>query len=89
MHGLEMPSFLGDLLCKYQYQNGERKTMIYGYARVSTDGQTLDAQHDALKTAGAGRVFAEKISGAKTPRQERASGHWLILGQIQPLPTAS
>jgi DNA invertase Pin-like site-specific DNA recombinase len=26
---------------------------IYGYARVSTDGQTLDAQHAKLTEAGA------------------------------------
>jgi DNA invertase Pin-like site-specific DNA recombinase len=42
--------------------------MIVGYARVSTDGQTLDAQQAALKEAGATRVFAEKQSGAKTDR---------------------
>jgi DNA invertase Pin-like site-specific DNA recombinase len=37
--------------------------MIVGYARVSTDGQTLDAQQSALTAAGAEKVFAEKISG--------------------------
>ncbi|KQZ99810.1 resolvase [Rhizobium sp. Root564] len=42
--------------------------MIYGYARVSTDGQTLDAQHEALSAAGAEKVFAETASGAKTDR---------------------
>ena len=36
--------------------------MIVGYARVSTDGQTLDAQQAALTQAGATQVFAEKIS---------------------------
>jgi len=39
-----------------------------GYARVSTDGQTLIAQQSALQSAGCERVFAEKQSGAKTDR---------------------
>lgn len=43
-----------------------------GYARVSTDGQTLDAQQAALTAAGCGRVFAEKISGAVTERKALA-----------------
>jgi DNA invertase Pin-like site-specific DNA recombinase len=37
---------------------------IYGYARVSTDGQTLAVQEAALTQAGAAKVYAEKVSGA-------------------------
>ena len=46
--------------------------MIVGYARVSTDGQTLDAQHSTLIAAGAEKVFAEKVSGAVTDRKALA-----------------
>ena len=46
--------------------------MIVGYARVSTDGQTLDAQQAALKAAGVERVYAEKISGARSDRAQLA-----------------
>jgi DNA invertase Pin-like site-specific DNA recombinase len=41
---------------------------IYGYARVSTDGQTLDTQQTTLRSAGADRVFSEKETGTKTNR---------------------
>ena len=44
--------------------------MIFGYARVSTDEQSLDAQTDALNAAGAERIFADKISGASRKRPE-------------------
>jgi DNA invertase Pin-like site-specific DNA recombinase len=46
--------------------------MIIGYGRVSTDGQSLDAQEALLKAAGAERIFAEKISGAITDRKALA-----------------
>lgn len=46
------------------------RKMIIGYARVSTDDQNLDAQTDALTAAGAGKLFADKISGSKRERPE-------------------
>ena len=42
--------------------------MIYGYARASTDGQSIAAQVAALRKHGAGKVFREVAGGAKTDR---------------------
>jgi DNA invertase Pin-like site-specific DNA recombinase len=70
MFKTEMPVDRGFLLNVYREHNGERSMAVYGYARVSTDGQTLEAQQTALRAAGAERVFAEKESGIKTARAQ-------------------
>ena len=44
--------------------------MNYGYARVLTDGQSVDAQVRQLKAAGRKTVFREVASGAKTDRAQ-------------------
>jgi DNA invertase Pin-like site-specific DNA recombinase len=44
--------------------------MKYGYARVSTDGQSVNAQVAALRKHGAGKVFREVASGAKSNRAQ-------------------
>jgi DNA invertase Pin-like site-specific DNA recombinase len=44
--------------------------MIYGYAQVSTDGQSVDAQVRRLTKAGCKKVFRETASGAKTDRTQ-------------------
>lgn len=46
--------------------------MIRAYARVSTAEQDLSIQVAALKAAGAEKVYAEKVSGAKSDRKELA-----------------
>jgi DNA invertase Pin-like site-specific DNA recombinase len=42
----------------------------FGYARVSTDGQSLTAQVAELKAASCQRIFHEKISGARSDRKQ-------------------
>jgi DNA invertase Pin-like site-specific DNA recombinase len=44
--------------------------MKYGYARVSTDGQSVEAQVRQLAKAGCSKVFREVASGAKTERTQ-------------------
>ena len=39
--------------------------MLLGYARVSTDAQSLEAQMAALEAAGCERVYAEKRSALR------------------------
>jgi DNA invertase Pin-like site-specific DNA recombinase len=57
--------------------------MKYGYARVSTDGQSVDAQVRQLAKAGCAKVFRETASGAKTDRAQlrRAIGQ-LVAGDV-------
>ena len=58
---------------------------VYGYARVSTDGQTLDAQVAQLKAAGAEKVFQEKVSGARIDRPQLAR----LLRALEPVTASS
>jgi DNA invertase Pin-like site-specific DNA recombinase len=41
-----------------------------GYARVSTYGQTLDAQLEQLRAAGCSKIYREKVTGARADRRE-------------------
>jgi DNA invertase Pin-like site-specific DNA recombinase len=41
-----------------------------GYARVSTYGQTLDAQLDQLRAAGCTKIYREKVTGAHSDRRQ-------------------
>ena len=41
-----------------------------GYARVSTYGQTLDAQLEQLRAEGCSRIYREKVTGAHNNRRE-------------------
>jgi DNA invertase Pin-like site-specific DNA recombinase len=47
----------------------EINDMKLGYARISTMEQNLDLQLDALRKAGAEKIFTDKISGSKAERQ--------------------
>jgi DNA invertase Pin-like site-specific DNA recombinase len=63
----QAPETKGLFLCiSYRHNRG----MKYGYARVSTDGQSVDAQVRQLTKAGCKKVFREVASGAKTDRSQ-------------------
>lgn len=68
---VEIPSFL---IQKFK-QWKEIDIMLYGYARVSTrgqakDGNSLEAQENALRSAGATKIYADAFTGTKTHRPE-------------------
>lgn len=49
--------------------------MIYGYARVSThgqakDGNSLDAQAEQLRAAGAEKIYSDEYTGTKADRPQ-------------------
>ena len=46
--------------------------MIVGYAHVSTEGQTVDAQVKRSRDAGAEKIIRETASGASTDQRELA-----------------
>lgn len=45
-------------------------TMV-GYARVSSEGQSLDVQEEQLREAGCEEIFSEKRSGTSTTSREQ------------------
>ncbi|HVC60729.1 MAG TPA: recombinase family protein [Acetobacteraceae bacterium] len=66
--------------------------MKYGYARVSTDGQSVTAEVVQLRTAGCSQVFREMASGAKSDRRalrraldQLAAGDVLIVTRLDRL----
>jgi predicted site-specific integrase-resolvase len=68
--------------------------MICGYARVSTDGQSVDAQVRQLTKAGCKKVFRETARGAKTDRtqlrkalEQIHAGDVLMVAQARPAGT--
>src|SRR5271170_6544254 len=46
------------------------ETRRFGYARVSTVGQTLDAQLEHLRAEGCAKIYREKVTGARADRRE-------------------
>src|SRR5215831_3840299 len=66
--------------------------VLRGYARVSTDAQSLEGQLEALKAAGCQRVYSEKGSGADSERRalarlmkEAAAGDTVVVTRLDRL----
>jgi DNA invertase Pin-like site-specific DNA recombinase len=53
---------------------------MFGYARVSSEGQDLTSQDHELRRAGCAKVYKEKVSGARADRKELAN----VLRRLEP-----
>jgi len=60
-----------------------------GYARVSSIGQNLDSQIDALQKAGCGKIFSDKMTGSHMDRpgwdqflEYARSGDTLVVSEL-------
>jgi DNA invertase Pin-like site-specific DNA recombinase len=66
-HKIQAAGIAMSFLCRFSVHN---PGMMYGYARVSTDGQSVDAQVRQLAGAGCVRVFRETARGAGPGRAQ-------------------
>jgi DNA invertase Pin-like site-specific DNA recombinase len=72
MNKMQTAGFVGFMLCIIYVQKWNGKMAHFGYARVSSDGQSLTAQVTELKAANCNRIFREKVSGARSDRKQLA-----------------
>jgi hypothetical protein len=61
--------------------------MILGYARVSTDGQSVDAQVKALRAAGAEKIWREIAGPYRRGSSPRRCQRWSGLVESPRSPT--
>ena len=55
---------------RWRIAKSARSNRRFGYARVSTYGQTLDAQLEQLRAEGCSKIYREKVTGAHSDRRE-------------------
>jgi DNA invertase Pin-like site-specific DNA recombinase len=66
-------------ILQYDSHSPAGRAVKLGYARVSTEDQSLDVQRQKLTAVGCEMVFEEKVSGARRHRPELER----LLGQIR------